>query len=58
MNVEDIIIIVLPLIAMVILVLLREKIGAKSSKKGYAVGLTIGVAIVVVYLIWNFFYRT
>jgi len=57
-NVEDIIIIVLPMIAMVILVLLREKIGVKSSKKGYAVGLTIGVAIVAVYLIWNFFYRT
>ena len=48
----------LPLLALVILALLREKIGAKSSKKGYAVGMIIGVAILVVCLIWNFFCRT
>ena len=57
MNVENVVFLLLPLLALVILALLREKIGVKSSKKGIAVGVIMGGAVVVD-SIWNFFYRT
>ena len=57
-DVEGLVFLLLPLLAMIILVLLREKIGVKSSKKHYMVGIIIGGTILVVYMIWNFFYRT
>ena len=46
----------LPLLALIMIVKTRSS-ALKSSKKGLIVGAIIGGAVVVLYLIWNFFYR-
>lgn len=50
-------VLLLPLLALVVIVKIRSS-ALESNKKGITVGMIIGVAVVVLYLIWNFFYRT